>query len=205
MVYKVWHSAQFPFPVGCERLHLWPPTNCWGWHVKLSLAKIKLVIFATASFPIIPMTSAHSTPLILPNHKSRATALQFCIWMDLSFTDQRNLLHKQLLGYVLTAPFIAIFYLLLVKKGKNQIIIIFCLRLYLRLNYIKLPDFIAQSRLEYWEFNMFNIIHCCFFYKYLVNFLNLGTPLKNFTHLNFYRKCIAALQVNQIFKNKQVL
>lgn len=45
-----------------------------------------------------------------------------------------------------------------------------------------------------------------FLYKHLVRFfLNLETALKNFTHLNFYRKCIAALQVYQIFKNKQVL
>lgn len=38
-------------------------TNCLGWHIKLSLAKIKLVTFARVSFAIIPMTSVHGIPL----------------------------------------------------------------------------------------------------------------------------------------------
>lgn len=48
-----------------------------------------------------------------------------------------------------------------VKREKNCYDEFFCscLRLYLRLNYMKLPVFVVQSRVEYWEANMFSIIN----------------------------------------------
>lgn len=52
---------------------------------------------------------------------------------------------------------------------------------------MKWSVFTVENRLEYWQFNVLNIIFV-FLYKHLIRILNLKSESENVTHLNFHRK-----------------